>query len=165
MMRQCGRRSQACCNQLAQHNHRMGDVPNRPPVLDLSSPAGRTSCSSSPREPSTAPGIAETDAGGPSRYVLPKDLHGAISHLDDQQLDRLLTAALEERSRRKKPPVAEQDQRKRHSAAVVLALPQGKLNAIRAAFKAGITPSRIAREFGISQQDVRSALRSDARKQ
>ena len=140
----------------------MGDVPNRPPVLDQSSPMGRTSCASSPRELSTAAGIPETDAVGPSRYVLPKDLHGAISHLDDQQLDRLVTAALEERSRRKKPPVAEQDQRKRHSAAVLPTLPQGKLNAIRAAFKAGVTPSRIAREFGVSQQDVRSVIAGDA---
>jgi DNA invertase Pin-like site-specific DNA recombinase len=40
-------------------------------------------------------------------------------------------------------------------------LTQGKLNAVRAAFKAGITPSRIARQFGISQSNVRKALASD----
>jgi predicted transcriptional regulator len=34
----------------------------------------------------------------------------------------------------------------------------GKLNAVRAAFKAGVTPSRIAREFGISQANVRKVL-------
>ena len=28
-------------------------------------------------------------------------------------------------------------------------LPLGKLNAVRAAFKAGVTPARIAQEFGI----------------
>jgi transposase-like protein len=38
------------------------------------------------------------------------------------------------------------------------ALPQGKLNAIRAAFKAGVTPSQIARQFGVSQSDVQRAL-------
>jgi hypothetical protein len=40
-------------------------------------------------------------------------------------------------------------------------LPQGKLNAIRAAFKAGVKPSQIARQFGVSQSDVRKALASD----
>ena len=30
-----------------------------------------------------------------------------------------------------------------------------------AAFKAGITPTRIARQFGLSQGDVRAALKSD----
>ena len=32
---------------------------------------------------------------------------------------------------------------------------------VRAAFKAGITPSRIARQFGLSQSDVRKALAGD----
>ena len=41
---------------------------------------------------------------------------------------------------------------------------RGKLNAVRAAFKAGITPSRIARQFGISQSDIRKALASDVAK-
>jgi len=36
-----------------------------------------------------------------------------------------------------------------------------KVNAVRAAFKAGITPSRIARQFGISQSNVRKALATD----
>jgi transposase-like protein len=61
--------------------------------------------------------------------------------------------------------VAEKSQRKRNSEAVSPPLPQGKLNAVRAAFKAGVTPARIAREFGISQQDVRRALAGDAKKQ
>jgi DNA-binding transcriptional regulator LsrR (DeoR family) len=42
-------------------------------------------------------------------------------------------------------------------------LTRGQVNAVRAAFKAGIGPSRIAREFGISQADVRKLLASDAR--
>jgi len=48
------------------------------------------------------------------------------------------------------------------NAAKVL-LTRGQVNAVRSAFKAGITPSRIAREFGISQSDVRKALASDER--
>jgi hypothetical protein len=42
-------------------------------------------------------------------------------------------------------------------------LPAAQLNAARAAFKAGITPARIARQFGLSQSDVRTALQSDER--
>jgi predicted DNA binding protein len=45
-----------------------------------------------------------------------------------------------------------------------VSLTQGQVNAVRAAFKAGITPSRIARQFGISQSDVRKALASDSSK-
>ena len=41
-----------------------------------------------------------------------------------------------------------------------VSLSRGKLNAVRSAFKAGITPSRIAREFGIPLSDVRQALAS-----
>jgi hypothetical protein len=36
-------------------------------------------------------------------------------------------------------------------------------NAVRSAFKAGITPSRIALEFGIPLSDVRQALARDER--
>jgi hypothetical protein len=43
-----------------------------------------------------------------------------------------------------------------------LHLTPGKPNAVRAAFKAGIKPSQIARQFGLSQSDVRKALASDA---
>src|SRR5262249_14956213 len=41
---------------------------------------------------------------------------------------------------------------------------RGQVNAVRAAFKAGITPSRIARQFGISQSDVRKVLASEFRR-
>jgi DNA invertase Pin-like site-specific DNA recombinase len=41
-------------------------------------------------------------------------------------------------------------------------LTRGQVNAVRAAFKAGIKPSRIARQFGISQSDVKKVLASDA---
>jgi DNA invertase Pin-like site-specific DNA recombinase len=36
--------------------------------------------------------------------------------------------------------------------------------AVRAAFNAGVTPSRIARQFRISKSDVRKALASDEKK-
>jgi hypothetical protein len=37
-------------------------------------------------------------------------------------------------------------------------LTRGQVNAVLAAFKAGVTPSRIARRFGLSQADVKKAL-------
>jgi hypothetical protein len=136
----------------------MAILSNRPPEAKLFSSWGRESSSSSPVEQPAAVIRSETDAALPSRYVLPQDLNTAIKQLSDSELDRLVTAALEERARRKKPPVREESQRKRNAEVVSASLPQGKLNAVRAAFKAGVTPSRIAREFGLSRSDVQSAL-------
>ena len=42
-----------------------------------------------------------------------------------------------------------------------VSLTRGQVNAVRAALKAGIKPSQIARQFGISQSDVRKVLASD----
>jgi len=47
---------------------------------------------------------------------------------------------------------------------IEVGLTRGQINAVRAAFKAGVTPSRIAQQFGISQANVRKALATDATK-
>jgi hypothetical protein len=60
----------------------------------------------------------------------------------------------------KHPQIENASNRKRVEVAEVTLSP-GKLNAVRAAFKAGVTPSRIARQFGISQAKVRRALASE----
>jgi len=44
---------------------------------------------------------------------------------------------------------------------VEVSLTRGQVNAIRSAYKAGITPARIARQFGVSQSNVRKALATD----
>ena len=44
---------------------------------------------------------------------------------------------------------------------VEVSLTRGQVNAIRSAHKAGITPARIARQFGVSQSNVRKALTTD----
>ncbi len=44
---------------------------------------------------------------------------------------------------------------------VEVSLTSGQVNAVRSAFKAGITRARIARQFGISQSNVRKALATD----
>ena len=94
-----------------------------------------------------------------SRHILPADLPNAVSYLNDQELDRLLSAVIAEQKRRgRKLPAVSRTQGVEVAAAFPLT--QGKLNAIRAAFKAGVTASRIARQFGISLSDVRRALAS-----
>lgn len=57
--------------------------------------------------------------------------------------------------------MSDKPSRKRRVEAVATPLTTGKLNAVRAAFKAGVKPSQIARQFGLSQSDVRKALASD----
>jgi CBS domain-containing protein len=61
----------------------------------------------------------------------------------------------------KSPPAAEKRSHRRQVEVAPLSLTRGQVNAVRAAFKAGITPSRIARQFGLTQSDVRKALASD----
>jgi predicted DNA-binding protein (UPF0251 family) len=113
----------------------------------------------SPQE--TASRSPNPTANAVPRHVLPNDLPAAIKHLSDQELDQLLTAVTAEQQRRGKKPAAAPDKapRKRVDAQLVSLTP-GKLNAVRAAFKAGVTPSKIAKQFGISQSDVRKVLAS-----
>jgi len=83
--------------------------------------------------------------------------------LTDQELDQLIAAASAEQQRRgRKSLVSDESSRKQRVEEVAPPLTSGKLNAVRAAFKAGVTPSRIARQFGISQSDVRKALTGNA---
>jgi len=119
-----------------------------------------------PRAPNPPPSSqVNTDAAAASlrRHVLPKDLPGAIKQLDDQELDRLIAAVLAEQRRRgRKPADSVEPPDKRRIEAAVVHLTPGKMNAVRAAFKAGIKPAQIARQFGLSQADVRRALASGA---
>jgi hypothetical protein len=95
------------------------------------------------------------------RYVLPKNLAETIKLLEDRELERLLTVALHEQKRRgMKLSQSDNDPTEQRAEAVTMSLTISKINAVRAAFKVGITPSRIARQFGLSQADVRKALMS-----
>ena len=129
---------------------------------------------------SASPAIKAATETAPQRYVLPKNLCNAVKHLSDGELDLMHAATLEELRRRGRTPQGDKtishvrpaltkpkspptEKRRNLNAAEVL-LTRGRVNAVRSAFKAGITPSRIAREFGISQADVRKALASDETK-
>ena len=114
------------------------------------------------------------------RHVLPENLDLAVKQLTDDELMQLVEVVLHEAEQRGKLPlraggdqiqptrltkdvtrkhlnVENASNRKRVEVTEVTLSP-GKLNAVRAAFRAGVTPSRIARQFGISQANVRKAL-------
>jgi hypothetical protein len=121
------------------------------------------------------------------RYLLPQDLSGALTRLDDREIDSLLAAVIEEVTRRGRltptlkaklveatqsadrlpkpqPPGSitirrhqETDGEGAHSLTV------GQTNAVRAAFMAGVKPSVIARQFGISPSAVKKVLSSEVR--
>jgi hypothetical protein len=115
----------------------------------------------SPNSPPSLPANADATAS-PRRHVLPKDLPGAIEQLDDQELVRLVAAVLAEQKRRaRKLAVSVKPPDKPRIDAAALHLTPAKRNAVRAAFKVGVKPSQIARQFGLSQADVRKALASD----
>jgi predicted DNA binding protein len=64
-------------------------------------------------------------------------------------------APAEQRRRGKKSSVSVETSR---IEAAVVNLTPGELNAVRAAFKAGVKRAQIARQFGLSHSDVRKAL-------
>lgn len=141
-------------------------------VRDTSSPPRREPATEAPAEPAT------------QRHVLPKNLRKAVKHLSDEELDLLHAATLEEMKRRGiLPPIAgavaeqsphhlsdlpmkrlspsDKSSHRQHTVLPEATLTRGQVNVIRSAFKAGITPAKIARQFGISQSNVRKALASD----
>ncbi len=136
----------------------MGVPPNRSSEPDLFSSTGRESSSLSPVGPSSAAVSRETKRATSSQHILPRDLDAAVRQLDDKELDKLVSVALQERDRRRRLLAHDESPRKGKPETVAASLPQGKLNAVRAAFKAGVTPARIAREFGLSRSDVQRAL-------
>ena len=141
-------------------------------------PAERTATDLFTTETASAlPATEEATESEPQRYVLPKNLDNAVKHLSDGELDLMHAATLEELKRRGRTPKSvETDlparpvltkiqspptKKRGHVDIAEVPLTRGQVNAVRAAFKAGITPSRIARQFGISQSNVRKALASD----
>ncbi len=112
----------------------------------------------------------------PSRPVLlPEDLVCSLRLLADVELERLQAAVVNEVARRGPPtpplgrasdPSDERERRVRKSAAPKPASPgvtAGKANAIRAAFRAGLKPATIARQFGVPQSVVRQVLQGEGR--
>jgi hypothetical protein len=119
-------------------------------------------------EPVSPNKVEQNNQASQTRHFLPKDLAGALKRLDDAEIDALLSAVTAEAGRRNRlpsNPVKEETTRPPRVATSHASgfLTKGQLNAVRAAFKAGVRPSAIARQFGISQSDVRKALAAEAR--
>jgi DNA-binding transcriptional ArsR family regulator len=77
--------------------------------------------------------------------------------LNMREDERISAVTAEQNRRGKKLPVPEP---KHRVEGVPSSSSRGQIDAVRAAFKADITPSRIARRFGLSQSNVRKALKS-----
>ena len=162
---------QVACRREWLHDHRMERDRTKPATPDLfsthmvqdgSPPTRRASAKEAPTDTAT------------QRHVLPRDLPNAVKYLTDTELDLLITASVQEAKRRGRlPPSAQPNptnepaakqsssRHKRQAEAAKVSLTRGQVNAVRAALKAGIKPSQIARQFGISQSDVRKVLASD----
>ena len=154
----------------------------RPTTPDLFLPPSDREASSPSENPHSSSHVvakAVNNLAEP-RHVLPKDLTKAVRHLSDGEVDSLHAAIAEEMKRRRRlppsvsagptsssRPAAPLDKPARHRTSVgniAVGLTRGQINAVRAAFKVGVTPSRIARQFGISQANVRKALATEETK-
>mgnify|MGYP003504247385 CR=1 FL=1 len=121
----------------------------------VDSVSDRPSGNTNPRTGAGAGGSERVAA--PLPPLLPRDLAGALERLPDIELERLSKAVNAERSRRW-PQEKEKELRGASKKAPGPALPQAKVNAIRAALKAGVKPTVVARQFGVSPAEIRRAL-------
>jgi hypothetical protein len=158
------------------------DTVEQPPDLFSTGSVGDASPPAEPRPTEPAADIS------PQRHVLPKNLRHAVKQLSDVELDELFEVVFDETKRRDRLPrsigpdstpasrrsadlltkrssAADKAVRQRKVDVTERLLTRGQINAVRAAFKAVVTLSRIARQFGISQSNVRKALASDEPKQ
>lgn len=129
-----------------------------------------------------SPVAAATSAPAVSRrFILPQDLDRALAYLAAEDLQRLRDAVERQCQQRGMvdnvghgmPPAARvpassgsaaQPGPKTKTAKAkgeAVGLTQSKINAIRAAFKVGVKPTLICRQFGVSQAAVRQALKDD----
>ena len=131
--------------------------------------------SGAPARPQGAPPL-KPPPKSPARtnVVLPGNLPLALQSLDEANFNTLLRDIAAEARRRGGPSAAVAAEIVGHNVTTTKAVrppmtpskvdadkvPTGKANLIRAAFKVGLKPAAIAREFGISQSVVRGVLAS-----
>jgi hypothetical protein len=107
------------------------------------------------------------------RTLLPTDLDGSLAILSEAEFDRLYAGVLREAARRGKvvssaPPAGETSPSKRSipPARKVTAgheVTSAMANLVRAAFKAGVKPNAIARQFGLAPTVIRDILNGERR--
>lgn len=100
------------------------------------------------------------------RRLLPQNLDATLRYLTDEDLNRLLVAVTKERERRgalvaaAQPPSVGAPELAVSGTSRVEGLTQSQINLIRASIKAGVKPSVLSRQFGISQAQIRAALKA-----
>jgi hypothetical protein len=141
----------------------MGRDPAEPAIADLFS---TDEAKAVVPLPPTAGATKEARESALQRHILPKNLRHAVSQLSDGELDELFAVAFDEAKRRgrlpqsvsadlvplarlpselaRKPPTG----KRRQVDIVEVPLTRGQVNAIRAAFKAGISPSMRSNDCG-----------------
>ena len=87
--------------------------------------------------------------------LLPEDLAGSLAILNEQDFERLRAAMAKEAARRGRE-MTEGERPAPKTDGVTAA----RANLVRAAFKAGVKPLAIARQFGLTQATVRELLKS-----
>ncbi|WP_058243021.1 hypothetical protein [Thalassovita autumnalis] len=95
--------------------------------------------------------------------MLPHDLDVALKYLSDGELSalsRAVTAELDRRNSLMAKPLMEPAQPKRKPAQKVEGLTQSQINLIQASVKAGVKPAVLSRQFGLSQAQIRAALKA-----
>jgi hypothetical protein len=101
------------------------------------------------------------NAAGSPKSLLPSDLAGSLTHLSEQDIKRLAEALDTEMRRRgiSVPPIdTKRPQRSRTRAADLPELTRSQISLIRSSIKAGVKPSVLSRQFGLSQSQIRAAL-------
>jgi hypothetical protein len=119
--------------------------------------------------PKTPVAPTQTSRATPS-VLLPSDLKASLAILTDRDFELLLAEVMKEAARRgdrlkvrdaprnatspaKLPP------KNVRKAPLTDGIPIAKVNVVRAAFKAGVKPNAIARQFGLSYAAVRELLK------
>src|SRR3954454_9305076 len=103
---------------------------------------------------------SEAPAAARPRPLLPSDLEASLQILSAAEFERLVAAVNGEASRRRKsePTSARAHGPQPQKVNPPAGIPSGKANAVRAAFKAGVKPAAIARQFSLSQAVIRNLL-------
>lgn len=104
----------------------------------------------------------------PRRRLLPHDLDVALKYLTDGELTALAAAVGKEQARRGHvgepepalPAKSVESARAPSDLPDVEGLTRSQVSLIRASIKAGVKPGALSRQFGISQAQIRAALKS-----
>ncbi len=108
-------------------------------------------------------------AAQPSPVLLPDNLGASLVVLSDREFDRLLQAVEREAVRRgrnerrstpSEAPIEKAKPRRAARSAGHPPLTATQANLVRAAFKAGVKPTAIARQFGLSMAAINAVLNS-----